>query len=208
VFQNQTTEEGCTMKILLILFAMFSLTGCGLLKSLKSEPSEVVSLMATKYCERQDSIAHFDEYCNLDAWSEKLILSSTVAWSIRSDMIEALPQDPKSLLEKELLSQGNDTPYRNRLRAQKWIEELQTVTDKSMTRVLDILIYQPSQQLLELESAITILSKLNSRQAKTIAAQEIQLLQKNKEIEKQREQVKQLLDIEASMVNQNRTDSK
>jgi hypothetical protein len=199
------------MKILLVLFAIFSLTGCGLLKALKSEPrepSEVVSLMATKYCERQDSIAQFDQYCNLYAWSEKLILSSTIPWPMRSDMIEALPQDPKSLLEKVLLSQGNDTPYRNRLRAQKWIEELQTVTDKSMTRVLDILIYQPSQQLLELESAITILSKVNNRQAKTIVAQEIQLLQKNKEIEKQREQVKQLLDIEASMVNQNRTDSK
>ena len=199
------------MKILLILLAMISLPGCSLLKSLKSElsePSEVASLMATKYCERQDSIAHFEEYCNLDAWSEKLILSSTIPWPMRSDMIEALPQDPKSLLKKVLLSQGNDTPYRNRLRAQRWIEELKSVTDKSMTHVLDILIFQPSQQLLELESAITILSKVNNRQEKTIVAQEIQLLLKNTEIENQREQVKQLLDIEASMVNKNRTDSK
>jgi hypothetical protein len=199
------------MKILLILLAMISLPGCSLLKSLKSElsePSEVASLMATKYCERQDSIAHFEEYCNLDAWSEKLILSSTIPWPMRSDMIEALPQDPKSLLKKVLLSQGNDTPYRNRLRAQRWIEELKLVTDKSMTHVLDILIFQPSQQLLELESAITILSKVNNRQEKTIVAQEIQLLLKNTEIENQREQVKQLLDIEASMVNKNRTDSK
>ncbi|MFT5283282.1 MAG: hypothetical protein ACI94Z_002120 [Yoonia sp.] len=202
------------MKILLILLAMISLPGCSLLKSLKSElselsePSEVASLMATKYCERQDSIAHFEEYCNLDAWSEKLILSSTIPWPMRSDMIEALPQDPKSLLKKVLLSQGNDTPYRNRLRAQRWIEELKSVTDKSMTHVLDIIIFQPSQQLLELESAITILSKVNNRQEKTIVAQEIQLLLKNTEIENQREQVKQLLDIEASMVNKNRTDSK
>ncbi len=196
------------MKILLILLAMISLPGCSLLKLFKSEPSEVVSLMATKYCERQDSIAHFEEYCNLDAWSEKLILSSTIPWPMRSDMIEALPQDPKSLLKKVLLSQGNDTPYRHRLRAQRWIEELQSVTDKSMTHVLAILISQPSQQLLELESTITILSKVNNSQAKTIAAQEIQLLLKNKEIENQREQVKQLLDIEASMVNKNRTDSK
>jgi hypothetical protein len=128
------------MKILLILLAMISLPGCSLLKSLKSElsePSEVASLMATKYCESQDSIAYFEEYCNLDAWSEKLILSSTIPWPMRSDMIEALPQDPKSLLKKVLLSQGNDTPYRNRLRAQRWIEELKLVTDKSMTHVLD-----------------------------------------------------------------------
>jgi len=44
------------------------------------------------------------------------------------------------------------------------------------------------------------LSKVNGRQEKTIAAQEIQLVEKNEEIEKQRKQVEQLLDIEASMV--------
>jgi predicted small lipoprotein YifL len=196
------------MKILLILLTVFSLSGCGLLKPLKSEPSKVVSLEPTKYCEGQETITLFGDYCALDAWSDKLILSSSIAWPVRSDMIEALSLDPKSILEKVLLSQGNDTPYRNRLRAQKWIEELQALTDKSMTHVLDILIFQPSQQLLELESTITILSKLNSRQEKTIAAQEMQLILKNKEIENQREQVKQLLDIEASMVNQNRSDSK
>jgi predicted small lipoprotein YifL/uncharacterized coiled-coil protein SlyX len=196
------------MKILLILLAMFSLIGCGLLKPLKSEPSEVVSLMSTTYCQAPETMARFGDYCELDAWSDKLILLSTISWSIRSDMIEALPNDPKSLIEKVLLSQGDDTPYRNRLRAQKWIEDLQMLTDMSMTQVLDILIFQPSQQLLELESAITILSKVNARQEKTITAQEIQLLEKNKEIEKQRKQVEQLLDIEASMVNQNRSDSK
>jgi len=196
------------MKILLILFAMFSLIGCGLLKPLKSEPSEVVNLMATKYCEEAETIALFGDYCKLDTWSDKLMLSSTIAWPIRSGMIEELGQDPKSLLEKVLLSQSNDTPYRNRLRAQKWIEELQTLSDKSMTHVLDILIYQPSQQLLELESAITILSKVNTRQEKTITAQAVQLIEKNEEIENQRKQVEQLLDIEASMVNQNRSDNK
>jgi uncharacterized coiled-coil protein SlyX len=82
------------------------------------------------------------------------------------------------------------------------------MTDKSMTQVLDILIFQPSQQLLEMESAITILSKVNGRQEKTITAQEAQIAKKNKEIEDQRKQVEQLLDIEASMVNQNRIDNK
>ena len=196
------------MKVLLILLAMFSLIGCGLLKPLKSEPSEVVRLMSTKYCQSPETMARFGDYCELDAWSDKLILLSTISWPIRSDMIEALPNDPKSLIEKVLLSQGDDTPYRNRLRAQQWIEDLQMLTDTSMTQVLDILIFQPSQQLLELESAITILSKVNARQEKTITAQEIQVVKKDKEIEKQRKQVEQLIDIEASMVNQNRSDSK
>lgn len=196
------------MKMLFFLLVVLALSGCELLKPLKGEPSEVVNLMSTKYCESDDTMARFAEYCELDTWADTLILASTISWPARSEMIDALPNDPKSLIEKVLLSQGDDTPYRNRLRAQKWIEEIQTLSDKSMTQVLDILIFQPSQQLLELESAITILSKVNGRQEKTITEQEIQLTEKNQEIENQRKQVEQLLDIEASMVNQNRSDNK
>jgi uncharacterized coiled-coil protein SlyX len=196
------------MKMLFFLLVVLALSGCELLKPLKREPSEVVNLMSTKYCESDDTMARFAEYCELDKWADKLILASTISWPVRNEMIDALPNDPKSLIEKVLLSQGDDTPYRNRLRAQKWIEEIQTLSDKSMTQALDILIFQPSQQLLELESAITILSKVNGRQEKTITDQEIQLTEKNQEIENQRKQVEQLLDIEASMVNQNRSDNK
>jgi uncharacterized coiled-coil protein SlyX len=196
------------MKLLFVLLLTLALSACELLTPLKQEPSEVVNLMSTKYCENQETMARFGEYCELDMWSDKLILASTIPWPSRNDMIGTLPNDPKSLIEKVLLSQGDDTPYRNRLRAQKWIEEIQTLSDKPMTQVLEILIFQPSQQLLELESAITILSKVNGRQEKTIAEQEIQLAEKNQEIENQRKQVEQLLDIEASMVNQNRSDNK
>lgn len=196
------------MKMLFVLLVTLAISGCELLKPLKRVPSEVVNLMSTKYCESQETMARFGEYCELDTWSDKLILASTIPWPSRNDMIDALPNDPKSLIEKVLLSQGDDTPYRNRLRAQKWIEEIQTLSDKPMTQVLEIMIFQPSQQLLELESAITILSKVNGRQEKTITEQEIQLVEKNQEIENQRKQVEQLLDIEASMVNQNRSDNK
>ena len=196
------------MKMLFFLLAILALSGCELQKPLKREPSDVVNLMTTKYCESEDTMRRFAEYCELDTWADQLILASTISWPNRSDMIDALPNDPKSLIEKVLLSQGDDTPYRNRLRAQKWIEEIQTLSDKSMTQVVDILIFQPSQQLLELESAITILSKLNGRQEKTIADQEIQLAEKDQEIDNQRKQVQQLLDIEASMVNKNRSDNK
>jgi hypothetical protein len=200
------------VKSLFILLLMLSLSGCEILKNvkeeLKIEPDEVEQPKLTKYCESPETVLRFDKYCELDAWAEQLILSSTISWPVRSEMIEALGDEPKLLIEKVLLSQGEDTPYRNRLRAQRWIEELETLTDHAMTQVLDILVFQPSQQLLELESAITILSKVNGRQEKTLAAQEALIAEKNKEIEKQRKQVEQLLDIEASMVNQNRSGSK
>ena len=197
------------MKALVILALVIPLTGCELLqKNSHQEPPEVLDLMLSTYCTSQESMATFEEYCELKAWADKLIEASTTAWPERSKLIDSLGDEPKQLLEKVLLSQSEDTPYRNRLRAQNWIVDLQTRTDKAMTQVLDVIIFSQSQQLLELESAITILSEVNGRQAKTIASQEVQLEEKNKEIENQRKQVEQLLDIEASMVNQNRSDNK
>lgn len=206
------------MKTLFVVVVILALSGCELLKPTVTLPvpgkvsgfesSGVSDISTTRYCESEETARSFKEFCSIDAWTNKLIVSSTIPWSERSQMIEELSSDPKSLIEKVLLSYGNDTPYLNRLRAQTWIEELQTLTDLRMTQVLDIIIFQTNQQLLELESAITILSKVNGRQEKTIAAQELQIAEKNQEIENQRQQVEQLLNIEASMVHQNRTDSK
>jgi hypothetical protein len=203
------------MRAFLVVFSLLLLSGCELLpKSLMKDEldenfePEVEALETTLYCESQETLAMFEEYCDLDAWASKSVEASSIAWPVRIKMIESLGDDPKSMLEKILLIQSDDTPYRNRLRAQGWIEELQTVTDSAMTQVLEIIVFQHSQQLLELESAITILSQVNSRQAKTITAQEVQIQEKNEQIEKQRKQVEQLLDIEASMVNENRSDSK
>ncbi|MBF7073179.1 hypothetical protein ISG33_07195 [Glaciecola sp. MH2013] len=199
------------MRVLFVLFALMSLSSCKLLHdsliNAEAEP-EVVELKTTAYCSSPETMEVFQEYCKLDTWAEKIIQASSIAWPARIEMIEALGDDPKSLLEKILLIQSDDTPYRNRLRAQGWIEELQTFTDKGMTQILEVIVFQHSQQLLELESAITILSQVNSRQAKTIGAQEVQIEEKNKQIETQRKQVEQLLDIEASMVNENRSDNK
>ena len=56
--------------------------------------------------------------------------------------------------------------------------------------------YKTSQQLLEFESAITILSKVNARHAKTNEEQAQLLLE-------QEEKINQLLNIEASILDKN-----
>jgi uncharacterized coiled-coil protein SlyX len=120
-------------------------------------------------------------------------------------LIKSLGNEPKQKLQQILLSQGSDTPYASRLRAQNWITSLQPQMDARMQQVLKLLVFEPSQQILELESAITILTRLNTRQEKTIEELEETLSIRNKEMEKQRDQVEQLLKIEANMSEQKRS---
>ena len=192
------------MKIVLFCFVIMSLSACNLMPETQTQ-APVVNLNGM--CESRVTNEIFDEYCDWSAWTQALVEYSTLSWNARSEKISKLDSQPHSLLQKVLLSHGNDTPYQNRLRSQNWITTLQTVTDKSMTQLLDIVFFQSNQQLLELESAITILSQVNARQAKTITAQEALLIEKDKLITMQQQQVEQLLDVEASMVNQGRRDN-
>jgi hypothetical protein len=177
------------------------LSACNLLE--KNEiPAPVLSV--GELCDSEVTSSEFGEYCKINHWNAELITYSEISWPERNKMIKDLGERPVELLKKVLLSHGNDTPYANRLRAQSWISTLQTLSDKTMTQLLDILFYQANQQLLELESAITILSRVNARQSKALENQEALLAEKDKTINTQKRQVEQLLNIEASLVNKER----
>ncbi|GBL05211.1 hypothetical protein [Glaciecola sp. KUL10] len=188
-------------KSLLIVFLLQLLSACNLLEQNKV-PAPVVS--AGELCESELTSIEFGDFCQVNHWHNELIEYSEISWPERNTKIKSLSDKPVDLLQKVLLSHGNDTPYASRLRAQSWISTLQTLSDKTMTQLLDILFYQANQQLLELESAITILSRVNSRQSKAIENQEALLAEKENIINTQQRQVEQLLNIEASLVNKER----
>jgi uncharacterized coiled-coil protein SlyX len=68
-----------------------------------------------------------------------------------------------------------------------------------------VLVFESSQQILELESAISILSRLNTQQEITIEEMQTALVSRSQELSKQQKQVEQLLNIEASMSEQKRS---
>jgi len=103
-----------------------------------------------------------------------------------------------------LLSQGIDTPYQNRLRAQSWLLALENQVSPAMHMLLIDIIYENSQQLLEFESAITILSGINTRQEQQIAALRNQVSLREEEIKQQGKQVDQLLKIELDLSQRNK----
>lgn len=192
-------------KPMLLVVSVLALSGCELLQQKLQQKAPVLTSTGTYLCESEGSVELFQEYCNVEAWSDFLIETDALTWTERNVLIKSLGDDPKFKLQQILLSQGRDTPYANRLGAQNWITGLLPKMDAKMQRVLTLMIFDPSQQILELESAITILTRLNTRQEKTIEELEETLSIRSQEMEKQRDQVEQLLKIEASMSEKKRS---
>jgi len=197
------------IRIILLIFVIFALSGCEILQQKLGQKAPVSTSTGSYLCESERSVELFAEFCNVQAWCDFLIDNDPLAWSQRNDLIKSMGNElnlePRLRLQQVLLSQGPDTPYANRLRAQKWIDNLQPKMDVRMQQLLKLMVFEPSQQILELESAITILTRLNTRQEKTIEELEEMLSIRKQELEKQRDQVEQLLKIEASMSEQKRS---
>jgi hypothetical protein len=138
--------------------------------------------------------------CNISPWLHYWSDVNTITWPQRKARIETLGDGPADTLKKILLCQGKGTPYQNRLRAQGWAESLKSHITSEMQHFLTIAIYQPSQELLELESALVTLSKINANQAGRIEEQ--QILQ-----EQQKNQIEQLLNIEAAIMDNSKGDT-
>lgn len=132
-------------------------------------------------------------HCDFSAWMNFWVEHDTLSWPKRREMIEKLSDTPKDLMKKVLLSQRRGTPYQNRLRAQAWIDQLQPKLTNDSKEWLNLIVHHPSQQLLEFESALTILTRINTNQSKEIEAQQ-------DTIKEQQQQIEQLLKIEASMM--------
>jgi hypothetical protein len=97
------------------------------------------------------------------------------------------------VLKKILLSQGKSTPFQDRLRAQAWVESILPKLSQQMRRFIVVALYHPSQDLLEMESALVTLSKINTHQSTHIEEQQALL-------DKQQNQIDQLLNIEATII--------
>lgn len=139
--------------------------------------------------------------CNMDYWLRFWSEIEQKSWTERKLEIENLGFDAESTLKKILLSQGKGTPYKDRFRAQNWLESLLPKLTPEMRNFTLVAIYQVSQDLLEMESALVSLSRVNAT-----------LTNKNEQqkllIEKQKNQIYQLLKIEASIMDSGNGDNK
>jgi hypothetical protein len=132
--------------------------------------------------------------CQIEFWLRYWSMANKLTWAQRKSDIEELSNSPTDVLKKIFLSQGVDTPYQDRLRAQIWLESLTSKFTKQMSEFMQAAVYQPSQQLLEMESSLVTLSRINTKDANVIEQQQAL-------IEEQTKQIEQLLNIEASIID-------
>lgn len=152
---------------------------------LSTQPSTQVTTISSQFClsESEQVVAY---NCDLDYWLQFWIEQDKQSWSQRKTAMQSLPDDISGQLKRILMSQAKDTPYQDRLRAQIWAEKLLPQLTESMQQLLTVIVYQPSQAMLEYESALSTLSRVNSRQSE--------------QLQQQQSQIEAFMKIEASIV--------
>ena len=174
------------------VFALW-LAGCELLHVERSAGTDDAQINITaRYC-LFEGPGELQYNCDINYWLDYWSRQNLVAWEERQQHMAELSDDISGQLKKILLSQAKDTPYQARLRAQGWAEQLFPTFTPATQQLFDALLLQPSQSILEFESALAILTRINGQQAKSVAEQKQQL-------EKQRMQIEQFLKIEASII--------
>lgn len=179
------------LKLLVVSSVFILFTSCELLPPSNSAQSEAQEQKNQPICVWKSSADV--KNCKIEYWLQYWYEIEDITWPSRKKQIDALTDQDADVLKKVFLSQGKSTPYQARLRAQIWVESLLPKLSQRMRRFILVALYHPSQDLLEMESALVTLSKINTHQSFNIEEQQVLL-------DKQQSQIEQLLNIEASIM--------
>ena len=187
------------MKKYAAMSAALILTGCSLTPEkegqIQPESHQAAVESISNDCVFQSNGRLDPARCEIGFWLDYWAQVEQMTWPKRESLIEQLGDTPDQLLQKVILSQPVNTPYKARLRAQHWFEQLLPALTIANQQRLSAIIHKPSEHMLEFESAVTLLSKMNNGQDKTIKAQENQ-------ISELKAQLEALLNIESNLMSQ------
>lgn len=196
------------MRIMSVALLVATLTGCASLMENAPTPSPTTTptpepvtepeVSGNEICmvaETQEDMAH---NCDLTHWISLWVDAGRMDWPARKAMMTSLSSNVEDTLHRILLSMPTDTPYQDRLRAQRLLKDLTGLLTPEARLIVDTVLTQPNTQLLEFESAISLLSRVNSRQASTIENLKA-------ELQAQQKKVEELLQIEATLMDKNRS---
>jgi hypothetical protein len=196
-------------KILPVVLMLMLLSGCEILDLMSNTEVEKTKIFepTPRMCvltpDQEDSL----ENCNIDYWMRYWSGVNNLTWPQRRAEINNLSETVPDTLKKVLLCQGKGTPYQNRLRAQTWAISIMPALTDEMRELFSVAVFQTSQELLELESALVTLSKINTNQSNRVEEQQQLIEQQQNQIERQKNQIEQLLNIEASIMDNSKGDN-
>lgn len=196
------------MKKSVVLSLLLLLSGCAQLPLPASSPAEsnaepeptpiTVVDDGEDFCVIDPKYADFEHQCDLVYWVNIWIQASQTSWPERKAAITKLGTSTEATVRKILLSLPVDTPYQDRLRAQHWLNTIEDKMQANMLPLIHTLVEAPNNEMLELESALVILNKVNAEQAQTNKSLQ-------KELDSQRKKLAELLEIEATLMDKSRS---
>ena len=194
-----------TYRLLLCILLSTGLFGCQVLsgavsKITNNEPEEKTEQEQQDCCLSSQNSDMCDEQ-SLRYWWQFWVVQDGVPWEQRKKSIDMQGTDKAGQLRKIIMSQPQDTPYQDRLRAQNWAQALMSELSEPMQQLLQVVLVKPSQSLLEHESAITILQRRINKQTEQLSQQALQLEQQEIKIDEQQGQIEAFMNIEASIVD-------
>ncbi|WP_334061396.1 hypothetical protein [Alteromonas genovensis] len=191
------------MRLSCFFIAVFFLVGCESLKDVSKEasdesPTHTQTALGSTFCFYENPPEDFLHNCDAKHWVGIWVNASEQPWSQRQQTLVTLTNSDYDRLHAYILTLMNDTPYQNKLRAQLAFNEISPRFTEQSRKVIDVIAGAQNNQLMQFESALVVLEKENtSRGEKLITLQN--------EIDSLRKKLEELLQIEATLMDKNRS---
>jgi hypothetical protein len=133
--------------------------------------------------------------CDLMPWLDYWLQANSLNWKERQQQLSALGSTSADRVKMILLSHVPGTPYQSRLRAQLVAQLFTENHQGKLAKFIQLIVFLPAQEKLELESALATQTRFNIHQEK-------QLQHQREQLSDQELQINKLLQIEKNIIAQ------
>lgn len=188
-----------------LIVALLVLTGCQSLTRNNDNTGEPENMTPAPAAKIERGICLFDEppqgfehNCDAAYWLNTWIAAANQTWSERKQAIKVLGDSAFDTLHTYVLTLPTDTPYQDRLRAQLALNDIAGAFTPTAQEVVNVIAASQNNQIMQLESAMVVLEQENTSRGEKVKALEQEAVNLRKKLE-------ELLQIEATLMDKNRS---
>lgn len=191
------------MRISGLIVALLVMTGCQSLtrnNDSAGEPEKVTPVVKVErgFCLFDEPPQNFENNCDATFWLNAWIDAANQPWLARKQTLSALSKSTFDTLHAYILTLPNDTPYQDRLRAQLALDAIAKELTPAAQELIRVVAGAQNNQVMQLESAMVVLEQEN-----TSRGEKLKMLEK--EVDNLRKKLEELLQIEATLMDKNRS---
>lgn len=193
------------MKIPVLVVGLLMLSGCSVLSSITGKMSgeeqmsqDTSGIDTAELCVVAPENASLEHNCDMAYWLNVWLVADETPWLERKQSLSLLDNSVHDTLLRYFLTLPNDTPYQERLGAQLSIDAMESKMTPAFVRIVRTVATQQNKQLMELESALSVLVKQNATLSNEMSALTTQL-------QEQQKKINALLKIETTLMDKSRS---